>query len=132
MKIGKKKYFFKSSEKKFVTSKMKQNPSSCSIQDFPRSLSEPTVSCQHHLKANFLMYFGQPFFCIFEWCDKFSFLSLNFLNFPLCLVLLTLTQLRYQVFPDLPRRYQSTTIYHHFFSVRRLTWAAEEGSECYI
>ena len=31
MKIGKKKFFFKTSGKIFVTSKMKQNPSSCSI-----------------------------------------------------------------------------------------------------
>jgi hypothetical protein len=27
------------------------------------------LSCQHHLKAKLGMYFAQPSFCIFEWCE---------------------------------------------------------------
>ena len=28
--------------------------------------------CKHHLKAKFWMYFAQPSFCIFEWCETLS------------------------------------------------------------
>ena len=28
------------------------------------------LSCQHHLKGKFGMYFAQPSFCVFEWCAQ--------------------------------------------------------------
>ena len=45
-----------------------------SQKDIHRAFSNlyPSVllSCQHHLKAKFRMYFAQPSFCIFEWCGS--------------------------------------------------------------
>ena len=35
---------------------------------FPRVL----LSYQHHSKTKFRMYFAQPHFCIFEWCEPVS------------------------------------------------------------
>ena len=35
------------------------------------------LSHQHHLKAKFRMYFAQPSFGIFEWCDEKSFRSVE-------------------------------------------------------
>ena len=45
---------------------------------FPFLFPSVLLTCWHHLKANFGMYFAQLYFCIFEWCGLQIFVQFSY------------------------------------------------------